>query len=323
MKNLVFVMGSGRSGTTMLRDVLGKHSQVCALPETSFYDRLWAARHLLGGMNTARSRLRMAWLLFAACGDDGLIKQFSLRQEAVGEAFRDIENVDRESLFMAMCHALSDISQDTVIEKTPHHLLFMEDIMVGFPDAKFIYVTRDPLRMVESYTARGDLLANCGQVAMEWLVGNTIGYRCWKRYPQRVLHTKYEDITNDPVGEMTRIFSFIGKAFDESYLAIGSNSTFNQSGAAGIHKPTVPQGKLTESQAKEVTAMTSAMARQLDYDLPVLTTDFHLGWWVYRLNYWLKYRVCRAGFRPLRIMADRAAMHDMAAWVAGMQRKKR
>jgi hypothetical protein len=219
MKHLVFIMGSGRSGTTMIRDVLGMHPEVCVLPETSFYDRIWGARCFIGGMHNVTSRLRGLWLFFNACGDS-LIEVFATQNPAVTTAVKQLSAGGDVMLFNAICEALAGTDQDTVVEKTPHHLLFMQFIAKRYPQARFIYVTRDPVDMVASYVSRGDLPANYKQVAMEWVVGNEVGLSCMQQFPDRVIHLRYEDVVEDPVVIFEKIFSFVGKSFDPAFLNV-------------------------------------------------------------------------------------------------------
>ncbi len=313
MKKYVFVMGSGRSGTTMVRDVLGNHPEICSLPETSFFDRLWAARFFMGKLSKKNSRLKFVWLFFYACGDR-LIVNFNKKMELMANKYADADFFTHKNLYTLMCDSLSEEHENVVVEKTPHHLLFMDFIAQRYPEAKFIYITRDPVDMVNSYISRGDLPSNYKQVAMEWVVGNEIGLMCLKKYPDRVVHIRYEDIIDNPIIAVEKLFNFIGKSFNERYLNIKSNSTFDKSDSIGIHKKIQESRILPKEKSIEIRKLTAGISRSFGYpeEQPNL---FDLWEWVFRFKYKFKYWLCLSGFRPMRIMMDRNKMLQMKNWV--------
>lgn len=313
VKNNVFIMGSGRSGTTMVRDILGSHPKICSLPETSFFDRLWAARFFIGKMSNSNNRLRFVWLFFNACGDQ-LINKFKDKQDALASEYLQANIFTHQHLYKLMSATLAEDSDTVVVEKTPHHLLFMDYIAKNYPDAKFIYITRDPVDMVSSYISRGDLPDNYKQVAMEWVVGNKVGLKCIKKYPNRVIHIRYEDVIQDPSITMKKVFNFIGEDFSEQYLNVRSNSTFNKSEKVGIHNQPKTISVLTNKKSIEIQKMTADIARSFGYRTEE-SNFFNVSSWVYGLKYHMKYWLCLSGFRPMRIMLDMQKMSQMKCFV--------
>jgi len=115
----VFIFCSARSGSTLLRVILGSHSQLYAPPELPL-------THL--GV-----RAETRWI------------QASL--EALGLTTDDVENMLWDRL---LADALARSGKSTVVVKTPANVLIWRRIADIWPDARFIFLLRHPAAVVGS-----------------------------------------------------------------------------------------------------------------------------------------------------------------------------
>ena len=115
----VFIFCSARSGSTLLRVILGSHSQLYAPPELPL-------THL--GV-----RAETRWI------------RASL--EALGLTTDDVENMLWDRL---LADALARSGKPTVVVKTPANALIWRRIADIWPDARFIFLLRHPAAVVAS-----------------------------------------------------------------------------------------------------------------------------------------------------------------------------
>ncbi len=109
------------------------------------------------------------------------------------------------------------------VMKAPYHLNFIEVLFEVFPDAVVVQTHRDPLETIPSYASMSLKLWSLAAddpdpvaVGREWggWFRNAL-QRCLElresRYPDRFIDVWYKDALRDPIGEVRRIYSFVGR----------------------------------------------------------------------------------------------------------------
>ncbi len=105
--------------------------------------------------------------------------------------------------------------------KSPDHIFAFDAIQEVYPDARFVFVHRDPMKVLPSvarltevlrqpFTRRVDRLQVGRQVSDRWAQGARLLIEAAERlevFPQRVFHVRYKDLVKDPLGEVTAIYS--------------------------------------------------------------------------------------------------------------------
>lgn len=146
---LIFIVGSGRFGTTLLRNALGENESVLILPETNFFSKLYSRRIL---NRTGK----------------GLIDLFAEPLARIGKGLRydpiwndvDLKKLKETAVFNSYNTFLDSIINffigankkvKFVVEKTPGHLFYLTTICKLYPNAKIIYIQRDIKQVVNSY----------------------------------------------------------------------------------------------------------------------------------------------------------------------------
>jgi hypothetical protein len=210
----VFVVGMGRSGTTVLGLVLGTHPDVGFLNEPK---ALWHVirddEDIIGTYSSRPGRLRLD-----ACDADPEARR---RAHALYAWYARVSRSDR------------------VVDKYPELVFRSEFVRALFPDAHFVIVSREPWSTIASVSrwsaehddgtadwwgvhdrkwnvlwsegvegepANADLAAlelggttdSYERAAVEWLVTMRAALAAAAEDPQRSLLTRYEDLTADP-----------------------------------------------------------------------------------------------------------------------------
>ena len=156
----IFVVGLSRSGTTLLRMVLGKHTRIAIADESHYLG------HLLPGQGV-RQRVRAAGDLREDATVRRLVDQLYSAEFLAGSRLRPASpfwrwlarRVPRDRLeqrllagersergvFTAVLQAYATRRQKPIFgEKTPAHLRFADTLFEWYPTAKVCHIVRDP-----------------------------------------------------------------------------------------------------------------------------------------------------------------------------------
>ncbi len=109
--------------------------------------------------------------------------------------------------------------------KAPFHLGYLDVLFTVFPDAQVIQTHRDPLETIPSIAS---MYAALWRLATDEPDEQEIGRQCLERYAwslercleardrlpaERFLDLAYRDVVADPIGEVRRIYAFLGRKF--------------------------------------------------------------------------------------------------------------
>jgi hypothetical protein len=202
------------SGTSMMLDSLGRHPVLFALPdETHMMPYILGQREQFGDLSVD-DNFRRYWQ-FALDNLPVLRKRYRTRQQIPpnwNEFPRTAAGV-LDGIFSTLAAAQN---KRRWCEKTPDHIQHMALLAKEFPESKFIHMIRDgrevscsisrrQMRVPELVIFRWKKLVAMGQADGAWL-------------GDRYLEVRYEDLTADPHGEMTRICAFLGLEFDAAVV---------------------------------------------------------------------------------------------------------
>ncbi len=146
-----FIVGMGRSGTTLIAAILNRHPEICVLPETGFFV------HLNSLSNEGRD-LAADWPDAMTALADKMRPNATLTWNPMETARTLIENHPTfpgiETLFQAFCREIAEKcgkpNARLILEKTPDHMLCASEIRRHFPSAPIVHVIRDGRAVAES-----------------------------------------------------------------------------------------------------------------------------------------------------------------------------
>lgn len=211
-----FVVGSPRSGTTLLERILNRHSRLFVPPETEFFHLL--KRHgLLGKAYLDREAAQFLDVYL----DSRPAKMLGLREDAKSLKQRLLENSSSyKDLFITLMETLREPSQRPRWgEKTPHHLRTGDAILNLFPTAKMIAVLRDGRAVTRSRLMKPG-----------WEKNHLVAARVWQNdsqrlvellnsdHAQRILVVRYEELVGRASDVVPRVCGFLGETFEPQML---------------------------------------------------------------------------------------------------------
>jgi hypothetical protein len=200
----IFVIGTGRSGTTLLRLMLCAHPRIYIAHEASFY--VWQA-------NRGR-RARLEDLLEYYFKTHSFL-WLRLDPARVLRRLGDPARATPGDAFAAVLREkAADYGRPRFGDKTPAHTTHLRQLFADFPDARVVRIVRDPLNTVQSLSrmpwASASLYANAAACEIE--------RRHVEPFRDRVLAIRLEDLLAAPRDTMGRVLDFVGEPWDDAVL---------------------------------------------------------------------------------------------------------
>jgi len=201
----IFVVGTGRSGTTLLRFMLSAHPRIYITHEASFY--VWEALY-------PKKAPRRDFL-------DYYFHTFSFRWLRVDPARVLADLPDplppdrvRDAYAAIMRQKAEQYGRVRWGDKTPSHAGHLDRIFRDFPDARVIHIVRDPRAVAVSLSrmpwACASLYANARFCATE--------LRQVEPFRDRILQIRLEDLLGDARATMGRVLDHVGEPWDDAVL---------------------------------------------------------------------------------------------------------
>lgn len=190
----VFILSAARSGSTLLRAVLGSHSQLYAPPEIP-----------LGHLSV---RAESRWI------------QTSLT--ALRLTGEDLDHMLWDRL---LADALWRSGKPTLVAKTPSNVLIWRRIAQCWPDARFIFLLRHPAAAVASLHASWHPSWHPGESgSLAEAIAKGLRYMTQVEQARQALPgstIRYEDLTAEPEAAARQLCDYLGLAFEPGMLEYG------------------------------------------------------------------------------------------------------
>lgn len=209
----IFV-GSGRSGTTLLRTIFDAHPQLAVANEPQF----------MGTAARQRKRLEA----------DGFDSDEFLRLVFGNPNYGKL-GLDRSAVESSVANAAPRSAADGVRavfavfasregkplygDKTPGYVVQIPELADMFPEARFVHLIRDGRNVALSYIERPWGPSTVGEAAMYWRSRVSRGRKAGKALGSgRYLEVSYEDLVNDPETVVRQICEFLSLEFEPAML---------------------------------------------------------------------------------------------------------
>ena len=216
MNKPVFVVGSPRSGTSILTWCLGQHPNMFPVPESNW-------------MGDFAISVAIGHQIGAARGDRSIFSAMDISQDELfailGRSINDLILRHRKDLERKR-QVTSEESErkGRWVDGTPEYSFHICGLRKLFPEALFIHLVRDVRSVVRS-------MLNFHRVAGQHLVKNEQeAYNYWFRTvsscllaeraygPRVVLRLRYSDLLNAPEIAMRSVLEFIGERYTTACL---------------------------------------------------------------------------------------------------------
>ena len=201
-----FLLGSERSGSNLLRTLLGNHSNISApiAPHLGdvFFHRF---KHYLPLNDDKRQELIQDIDAYVNHNFNGWEVSLNSKDESLKSNKSFIEFLD----FSFTQKAISE-KKNYYFCKDNHNHRYALGILKDIPDSKFIYLYRDPRDQVASWMKTPLFLHSPYDAIQKWKSEQEDILALKYFYQLDMCSIKYEDLVDNPEKEITRVLNFIG-----------------------------------------------------------------------------------------------------------------
>ena len=307
----VFVVGSSRSGTTLLYSILLASGDFAVYEAETWLLESYAVRY--GDLTKAENRKAFiaAWIESEQFKRSGLSAEaFAAQLQALATSYAGVLK-----LFMDGIASLQ--GKHNWVEKTPGHVFHMEELARSFSDAKFIHLIRDGRDVASSKRKLGwsgtndnDPMKQLIWAAKGWEYAVNRGRSAGAKPGTRYLELRYENLLTNMDEALNKINLFLHTDITIAQVqqcrvgALGKNNSAFANDGAVISRNALQRWK-SDLSPVEVAAINIAIGKALStlgYEAPTLSTALDLTtrlkvvWWsliaprVFALRRFLKHK---------------------------------
>ncbi len=274
--NPIFLVGSERSGTTVLRLMLSHHTQIAWCQEFEYVvDRVT---------------------------DDGQFPNLDQYYEWLethrvfqARSFLIDRNLDYCQLVNSFLYQQKNRDGKTLIGATVHR--HFDRLLKIWPDARFIHLIRDARDVARSCISMG-WSGNVWTGARRWVEAEQLWQKLKTQISaERYIEITYENLIETPEEVLTKLCHFLGTDYHEAMLSYPQNTTYELPNSSFIqqwkHKLSEQEVQLIESRASD---LLQANGYQLS-GLPPLTVSSMMVLQLKLQDWWSRvaFRVKRFG----------------------------
>lgn len=237
LQSPIFIVGPGRSGTTLMRSLLSAHPNISIAPETQFMGWVEQRADLRGSPADFDSfwKRYTSWVRFKDLDIDPERCLELIEEQGAPPTF--------ERVFRAVLVAYGErVGKPRIGEKSPSHVHYLSLLFDWFPDACALIMQRDPRAIIASQLKTPYVLERVrpislregvfldrrlGQVvgfAEEWVGIDTALKERW-RHDGRVRAVQYEALVTNPEAELRSLCDFLAEPYESTMLTERASGT--------------------------------------------------------------------------------------------------
>lgn len=188
---IIFLLSAPRSGTTLLANVIANHSEVCSVDsETNIFSWRTCFYSLEG---------KARWNS----------QDFNKLRKQHGNVIELLDEISKQYK--------ADNNSTRFLEKTPQHVFHLGYILKHYTNAKIVNIMRDPRDAYLSSKANDSVIQKSTKEYARYWRRSVLASQKHVNAPG-MIECRYEDITNEPVSELTRIMTELGLDFEENQI---------------------------------------------------------------------------------------------------------
>lgn len=212
----IFVLGCGRSGTTVLRLMLNRHPNIAIPGETWFFPDVDADRGRIDAMPEADWRSCLTQRIV----ESAVFPELGVTREALATELARIPRGDWPSVVSCVNRAFARAERKPRWgDKTPGYVRCLPVIKRLFPDASIIHVIRDGRDVTLSFLEQPFGPNGILEGADYWRADVERGQRDGPRlFGAAYLEVRYEELVSQPANVLERICENIREQFEPGML---------------------------------------------------------------------------------------------------------
>lgn len=281
----IFVVGTPRSGTTLLAKILNRHVNIFMPSETNFFSDIYERREQLGGLSDDAvveevcERLRTIYRRYNEPAAD---------QERVDSIFSDSRKIKHIKSSIKSYRDAFDIFMSTQAEfegkarwgnNTPKDLFYVNEILEFFPNVQFIVCIRDVRDFLTSYRGKWRATSATQVNRLRQLYHPVVTTMLWKASVRRILRmqndapalqvllVQYEGFVSEPTTGIRRICDFLREPYDPDLVNITFSNSSERRRRSGICTSSIGRWKqhLSSEEVWIAQALTAAEMKAVGY----------------------------------------------------------
>jgi len=205
MQSPIFIFSLPRSGSTLMQRVLMSHEDICSVAEP------WV---LLPQIYMLKS--------------EGTLSEYSSRSshEAISDFIKNLPNGNQDynsalrnfilELYTKQCR----LNERYFLDKTPRYYLIIDEIVKLFPDAKFIFLFRNPIHVYASMisTWGENRFRKVRSSQNDIALGTKLLSKAYKKYNDIAISVNYESFVSNFEIELKRITDYLDLELSQDVL---------------------------------------------------------------------------------------------------------
>ncbi len=283
---MFFIVGSSRSGTTLLSSVLSKNAAVFVSNETPFWELNHDLRKNFASASSQQliSVYENLWLIhmFGLHNSHPISHQMSAESKTFAkeayQSYLDLNQTGSYKTFIETFYTvLSAKPKATVLgDQTPRNAYYIQDIWKEFVMARFIFMVRNPYDICLSQKNKWQHAKRKNSGLLELLrtyfnyhpLTNALLWRnTYNKYwtnseSELVMFQKYEELVNDPTASIQKVCEFLNIEHDDAMLEVNviNSSNIASGKVKGFSKASI--GKGVEELSKGEIALINFILRK-------------------------------------------------------------
>ncbi len=227
---LNFIIGIGRSGTTLLTKILNTHPSIISNPESRFILHFFRSINNLNSITQKEIIQVSEDILKIKESDYTDLRIWDINKAIFKKAVKNINPQITYYNFSKHIHLQSGLAKRTnypsiIFDKNPPYTLFFNELEKLNPDIKYIAMVRDYRdNILSRLKYKMDIHNNIYFAALKWSYFNKKIIAAIEKCPDKVCVVRYEDLVNNTKAEVDKICHFINVPFDKSMLEYYKNT---------------------------------------------------------------------------------------------------
>jgi hypothetical protein len=262
---MFFVVGSARSGTTLLRMILNAHPEVAVPPESRFIVELYRSDEVRAEDFLARLDSHQRWASWDTPIENVRSQLAGMTTLSYPEAI--------EAAYMAFA---KNRNKKRYGDKTPRYIEHIPLLSRLWPEAKFVHLVRDGREVALSYADVPFGPSTVAKAAVLWKERVVLGVEQGRALgPKRYAEMRYERLLANPQEEIERLCSFLDLDFDPAMLDYSERARSEVLDRAKLYNPHVTKSitktrswdeQMPPSQVEVFEAVAGDTLQELGYE---------------------------------------------------------
>lgn len=275
-KSLILISGSGRSGTTLLSNIINRHPNCICGTENDFITRFILLSNKNGIINSNKAKLIITnlWITKKAFSNDWNINEQRILNNYT--LFKT-EKISIKLICNKLIESYTPEKNATVLlDKNPFYLQYIPLIEKKLSPNKYIFIVRHPL---DKFSSEKRLNKSFISYGISWAYQQKKIIKASKR--SNCLILKYEDLILNETQTIKKVCSFLNIQFDKSFFINKNKRVFDGKKMKNWHELSnenitssrinIWKDQLTKREVKIVSFFCNKVSKKYDYHLPKIS----------------------------------------------------